>query len=155
MKFVKSQLELIDFFILNTKYKFVDTVESNLDIKKLFSEYEMDIDFMPKIKENNQYFIYIKISINEIENPLPGYSIFVEGVCIFDFNENDGIEDNVKAEYIWSSGVSIAINNLRNYISSQTSFFPFGKFNLPAVDLTNLINQKNLLIESQKNIGNI
>ena len=155
MKFVKSQLELIDFFILNTKYKFVDTVESNLDIKKLFSEYEMDIDFMPKIKENNQYFIYIKISINEIENPLPGYSIFVEGVCIFDFNENDVIEDNVKAEYIWSSGVSIAINNLRNYISTQTSYFPFGKFNLPAVDLTNLINQKNLLIESQKNIGNI
>ena len=65
MKFVKSQLELIDFFIINTKYKFVDAIENNIDVRKLFSEYEIDIDFMPKIRENNQYFVYIKISINE------------------------------------------------------------------------------------------
>ncbi|WP_395064955.1 hypothetical protein [Flavobacterium sp.] len=150
MKFVKSQLELIDFFIINTKYKFVDAIENNIDVRKLFSEYEMDIDFMPKIRENNQYFVYIKISINEIENPLPGYSLFVEGVCIFNFNDDEAIEEKIKAEYIWSSGISIAINNLRNYISTQTSYFPFGKFNLPAVDLTSLINEKKILMESNK-----
>jgi hypothetical protein len=149
MKFVKSQLELVDFFIINTKYKFVDATENNIDVRKLFSEYEMDIDFMPKIHDNNQYFIYIKISINEIENPLSGYSLFVEGVCIFNFN-NEVIDEKIKAEYIWSSGISIAINNLRNYISTQTSYFPFGKFNLPAVDLTSLINEKKILMESNK-----
>ena len=116
----------------------------------MFSEYEMDIDFMPKIRENNQYFVYIKISINEIENPLPGYSLFVEGVCIFSFNDDEVIDEKIKAEYIWSSGISIAINNLRNYISTQTSYFPFGKFNLPAVDLTSLINEKKILMESNK-----
>lgn len=150
MKFVKSQLELIDFYIINTKYKFVDPIENNIDVRKMFSEYEMDIDFMPKIRENNQYFVYIKISINEIENPLPGYSLFVEGVCIFSFNDDEVIDEKIKAEYIWSSGISIAINNLRNYISTQTSYFPFGKFNLPAVDLTSLINEKKILMESNK-----
>jgi len=150
MKFVKSQLELIDFYIINTKYKFVDPIENNIDVRKMFSEYEMDIDFMPKIRENNQYFVYIKISINEIDNPLPGYSLFVEGVCIFSFNDDEVIDEKIKAEYIWSSGISIAINNLRNYISTQTSYFPFGKFNLPAVDLTSLINEKKILMESNK-----
>lgn len=150
MKFVKSQLELVDFFIIKTKYKFVDAIENNIDVRKLFSEYEMDIDFMPKIHENNQYFVYIKISINEIENPLPGYSLFVEGVSIFNFNDDEVIDEKIKAEYIWSSGISIAINNLRNYISTQTSYFPFGKFNLPAVDLTSLINEKKMLMEGNK-----
>lgn len=150
MKFVKSQLELIDFYIINTKYKFVDPIENNIDVRKMFSAYEMDIDFMPKIRENNQYFVYIKISINEIENPLPGYSLFVEGVCIFSFNDDEVIDEKIKAEYIWSSGISIAINNLRNYISTQTSYFPFGKFNLPAVDLTSLINEKKILMKSNK-----
>ena len=150
MKFVKSQLELIDFYIINTKYKFVDPIENNIDVRKMFSEYEMDIDIKKKIRENNQYFVYIKISINEIENPLPGYSLFVEGVCIFSFNDDEVIDEKIKAEYIWSSGISIAINNLRNYISTQTSYFPFGKFNLPAVDLTSLINEKKILMESNK-----
>lgn len=150
MKFVKSQLELVDFFIINNKYKFVDPTTDNLDIKKTFSEYEIDIDFMPKLHESKRYLIYIKISINEIETPLPGYVMFIEGVCVFNFNEDDNLEENIKAEYLWSSGISIAINNLRNFISSQTSYFPFGKFNLPAVDLTSLINDKKAMMDISK-----
>jgi hypothetical protein len=142
MELIKSQLELIDFYIINTDYKFIDTQKENIDPKIFFSEYELDFDFMPK-HNNEQYLVYIKININKVENPLPGYSFFVEAVCIFNFSEEkEKLSDAVKSEFIWTSGVSIAINNLRTYISNITVYYPFGKFSLPTVDLTSAIDTK-------------
>lgn len=149
MKFVKSKLELEDFFITDTKYKFIESNENEINPNKFFSNYEIDIDFIPKKREDNLYFIYIKITINDIEKPLPGYVFFIEGVCIFSIDDVESNEDD-KMSLIWSSGISITINNLRNYISNISSYFPFGKFNLPTVDLRNLIEQKNVALSNNK-----
>jgi hypothetical protein len=153
MKLIKSQLELVDFFILDTNYKFIDPIE-NSDVKIFFSNYELDFDFMPRY-DNGQYFVYIKIGINRVEAPLPGYSLFVEGVCVFNFSDQNQISTDLKSEFIWNSGLSIAINSLRNYISNITVYYPFGKYILPGVDLTSAINEKRKQLEDNKKETNV
>ena len=73
---------------------------------------------------------------------MPGYSLFTEGVSIFSFNTKSKLSEKEKSDFLWTSGVSISINNLRNYISAITSYCPFGKYTLPSVDLTSLLNTK-------------
>lgn len=154
MKLIKSQLELIDFYVINADYKFVDPPpQETIDVKKLFSSYEIDFDFMPR-NDDGQYLVYIKVKINKIENPLAGYSLFTEGVCLFGFSEEENLSEGAKSDFVWTSGVSIAINNIRNYITNMTAYCPLGKYNLPAVNLTAVINEKRTELSLNKKIKN-
>jgi preprotein translocase subunit SecB len=146
MKLIKSQLELVDFFITELKYRFVEPDEG-VDVRECFLNYDIDIDFMPR-PVDNQFYVYIKISINEVEKPVPGYSIFSEGVGIFEFSEE--LSEEKMADFIWNSAISITITSLRNFISNTTQNFPFGKFNFPAVDLSALIAQKRQVNDNSK-----
>ncbi len=151
MKIKSSPLEFIDFYILQSNLVFVEPNRKNVDVKKLFANYNIDIDFSIKTEDNNQLLVFIKVEINNIDKNKDGYSIFAEGVAIFniegiqDFNEQD------KSGLMFYSTLSIAINNIRNYISNLTSNSPLGKYNLPAIDVNDLHSQKKKLL-GNKNI---
>ncbi|MGJ8735450.1 hypothetical protein [Zobellia laminariae] len=145
MKLVKSELVLEDFFIVNSSYNFIKPEKgSSINPKDLINDYYIDIDFIVRdVKnEDNKYLVFSKLDINGSEDKLPGYSIFVEGIAVYSFVNETKLNEKQKSEFLWSSGVSISINSLRSYLSTMTSFFPLGKYSLPSVDLTTLLNEK-------------
>ena len=144
MKLIKSDLILEEFFIVNSSYNFNEPTSDNVNVKKLVDNYEIDIDFVVSDIKNveNKYLIFTELNINNKEKQLEGVSLFAEGVSIFSFNKNAKLTEPEKSDYLWMSGVSISINSLRSYLSALTPFSPLGKYTLPSVNLTSLLNTK-------------
>lgn len=152
MKLIESELVLEDFFIVKSNYSFNEPKRNNINVKDLIRDYNIDIDFNVRDieSENNKYIIFVKVDINNQDKKLPGYSLFAEGVAIFSFNKNTKLNEKEKSDFLWVSGVSISINSLRSYLSSITSYFPLGKYTLPSVDLTTLLNTKRNSLNKNK-----
>ena len=152
MKLVKSDLILEEFFIINSNYNFIEPEVNSVNKKDFLEGYKIDIDFIVRDikKEENKYIIFTKVDINNDDDKVPGYEIFAEGISIFSFNINSKLTDRQKSDFLWSSGVSISINNLRNFLSSMTSYCPLGKYTLPSVDLTSLLNTKKESLNKSK-----
>lgn len=148
MKAKKSPLVLNSFLLLNHNYQFIqqEEIPSTLEIME---QYPIEIDFV--IKEVNDGFcqLFIKIEINNIDKPLPGYKLFIEGVCIFSFDKSAPVSENDKSALLHISGISIGINSLRNIISTITSNGPFGKYTLPPIDVNQLLEDKRQIVEKQ------
>jgi hypothetical protein len=92
--------------------------------------------------KSGEIFFFTKLSINNQDNPKAGYIIFVEGVSIFNFDNDSVLNEKEKADLIYLSGLSIAINNLRAFISNLTSSFPLGKYQIPTIDIIALHSEK-------------
>ncbi|AEA42591.1 hypothetical protein [Fluviicola taffensis] len=150
MRIKKSPLILHDFYVLDSKYKFNDPGNKKVNIREIFDAYVIDLDFIAKEQKSGETFLFTKISINDIDTSLLGYIMFVEGVSIFSFDKNAILTDKEKSDFIYISGLSIAINNLRTYISNVTSSYPFGKFQLPAVDVGALHADKKKMLKNRK-----
>lgn len=140
MKPKLSPLILNDFAIINCNFKFTAPPEKS-SIKKIVDEYSLDMDFAI-IKEDDSTRVFIKTSINHGDNKLPGYSIFAEGVAIFELTSENSLSEEDKKNLLRYSAVSITINSLRGFISSLTANAPFGKYILPSIDVNNLFQQK-------------
>lgn len=155
MRLVKSELVLEEFFIVKSDYVFNEPQENEVDIKSFMSDYDIDIDFIVRdIKdEDNKYMVFAKVSINHTEQALAGYSLFAESVSIYSFSDACKLTEKEKSDFLWSSGVSISINCLRNYLSSITSYCPLGKYMLPSVDLTSLLNTKRIELNKKMKKG--
>jgi hypothetical protein len=151
MKLIESELVLEDFFIVKSNYAFNEP-ENNNNIKNLIKDYQIDIDFIVRDieEEEDKYIIFIKVDINNQDEKLPGYSLFAEGVAIFSFDPDSKLNEKEKSDFLWVSGVSISINSLRSFLSTFTSYFPLGKYNLPSVDLTTLLNTKRKALNKKK-----
>lgn len=140
MKPQLSPLILLDFAIINSSFKFI-APSDNSDIRKLVSEYLIDIDFAI-IQEPESTRVFIKTSVNQSEVELPGYSIFAEGVAVFDISKTAALTEDDKKSLLQFSAVSIALNSLRGFISSLTANAPFGRYTLPSIDVNDLFQQK-------------
>ncbi len=140
MKPQLSPLILLDFAIINSNFKFIAPTD-NSDIRSLISEYLIDIDYAI-IQEPDNTRVFIKSSINQIEEPINGYSIFAEGVAVFAISKTVKLSDDDKKSLLQFSAVSIALNSLRGFISSLTANAPFGRYILPSIDVNDLFQQK-------------
>jgi preprotein translocase subunit SecB len=150
MKIKQAPLILHDFFVIETKYKFNNPENQKINVKETFNNYEIDFDFIAREQKNGEIFLFAKIHIKDIENPLPGYVIFVEGAAIFSFDKNIKLTEKEQSDYLYVSGLGIAINSLRSYIANTTSCYPFGKFQLPSIDLGALHIEKEKLQKKKK-----
>jgi len=153
MKAEKSNLVLLDFYLLENIFRVSDgTFDSNDQMKEevevSFDLYEIDIDFGHKDVDENNFEVFMNLKINA-DGLLPGYSIDCSGVGQF-FLEKPEDEKNLKVykNLKLYSTVNIVLNQLRNIVSMQTSFGPYGNYILPAIDITKLFRDK---IEQQKN----
>lgn len=140
MKPQLSPLVLNDFAIINCNFKFTAPPDKT-SIRKIVEEYDLDIDFAT-VKDEEKIRIFIKAAINQGDNNLPGYSIFAEGVAIFELISSTSLSAEDKKSLLQYSAVSIAINSLRGFISVLTANAPFGKYILPSIDVNNLSQQK-------------
>jgi preprotein translocase subunit SecB len=145
MEIPKSNLEFLDFLVLQTEYLFIEP-KKETDIKDVFNAYHTDVNF-DKTREINQdnstqFNVHIVVNINTVDKPLPGYQIKVKGVALFQFIHDDQLGKKEESNLKNISALSITINALRNYVSQITAHGPFGKFVLPAVNVNDLIKAK-------------
>ncbi|MDD4971581.1 MAG: hypothetical protein PHT07_19300 [Paludibacter sp.] len=145
-----SPFELLDFAILNCNFSF-KAFDVNDNQSEILNQYHIDIDFA--IAEQTDHVkIFVKVSINQNEEKsLSGYSIFAEGAASFKFNEDAKLSLEEKSGFLQLSGISIALNGLRGFITSLTANAPLGRYTLPTVDVTDLLQQKaNRIVENNE-----
>lgn len=149
MKAKKSPLILNSFLLINHNYQFIQQEEVPFNIE-IMEQYPIEIDYVIQEANDGMYQLFTKIDINNTDKPLPGYKLFIEGVCIFLFDKSNLISDTDKSALLHNSGISIGINSLRNVLSTITSNGPFGKYTLPSIDVNQLLEDKRLSAENQK-----
>ncbi|WMJ72152.1 preprotein translocase subunit SecB [Cytophagaceae bacterium ABcell3] len=108
----------------------------------MFNNYNIDIDFALKSIDENLFQLFTKININDLEKPLPGYVLFIEGVCIFAFDKPEELSNKEKSNLLHISGLNICINSLRNNLTIATANGPLGKYTLPSIDVNKLLIDK-------------
>lgn len=153
MRLQKAPLVLKEFFVLESNYQFNDPGDVELNIREVFDEYTIDFDFRVNKEDNEDYYLYTKIAINQpVDNTaLPGYLISLESLTVLNFNTESELNDKQRKDFIYMSGLSIAINNLRAYILNLTSYYPFGRYQLPAIDMVQLHKDKREQLKESKN----
>lgn len=147
MKARLSPLTLIDFAITNCEFKFIPP-EEDINIKEVAASYDIDIDFAI-LNDNENTRVFIKSGINNEGNIKPGYSIFVEGVGVFQLLKENDLSEEDKKILLQYSAVSIALNSLRGFIGTLTANTPFGRYLLPSIDVNYLFHQKIQAVKSK------
>ena len=145
MKAKKSNLELVKFVVFESELSIVQP-SNDQNTAPSFDKYEIDIDFS-KSRENrskNEYLfiIYLKAKVNSTEEPQVGYKLLVNTAALFEIKNPNTIDKTELNNLENISALSITISSLRNFISTLTSFGPFGSYTLPAINVGELINEK-------------
>ena len=151
MKPSASPLSILDFAITGLDFKFHTPADgSQIDVKKLFSNYDIDIDFGIHNDEIIHVYMRAKINCSEKEKQ-PGYHIDAEATCIFEFNKEIEISKDAQNSMEGFSTIYIALNTLRGFISQITANAPWGRYVLPSIDLNDLIEKKKKELSENKN----
>lgn len=152
MKAKFSPLQLLDFKLLQTHYEFEVAEEDSLDLKELFSNYPVEIDFeLGKSDDEEEIQLLTMIEVNlDKDNPKPGYKIMVEGGATFKLNDAESIDEGLRNNLSKFSTLNMVINNLRNIIFQITNLGPMGGYLLPPIDITKLLQDKADLQEKEE-----
>jgi len=145
----KSPLKWEKFGILNWELNFIEPENPGDKISpaKLFEEYQIDIDFHHANVSEHLLQVLLSIGINDIEEPKPGYRIFVESVGIFDLSDVLKLEEGPRQNLKIFATTNLMIGRVRGLIPTLSSQAPFGAYQLPSIDLNDLINQKRDAVE--------
>lgn len=87
------------------------------------------------------------IGINDTEEPKPGYRNFIESVGIFDLTGVLELEEGPRQNLKIFATTNLMIGRVRGLIPTLSSQAPFGAYQLPSIDLNDLINQKRETVE--------
>lgn len=144
MKASRSPLKWQQFGILNWEQNFVEPEDGTKEIDpySLFVNYQIDVDFSHAEVEEGVLQIFLKMGINDIESPKPGYRIFLEAVGIFDTSETRDLPEDQKQNLEIFATTNLMIGRLRGLIPILSGQGPFGAYNLPSLDLNDLLEQK-------------
>jgi|WetSurMetagenome_2_1015567.scaffolds.fasta_scaffold663862_2 preprotein translocase subunit SecB len=144
MKAIPSEIKLLDFNILQSHYTFIPSKKKLklIEIKDLFNEYELDIDFAHQTNRDETIQVFTKIEVNNVEQPAVGYKLYIEGVANFSFTDTDQLTEPQKKNLKSFSTVSILIGYLRNSLSTMTASSPLGQYLLPPININDLFAKK-------------
>jgi len=137
-----SEIHLDSFAVLQSHYVFIQPKRNPKDLKKLFTSYEIDIDFAHQLNEDKTIQVFTKISVNQNEKPFPGFQLFVEGAAVFSLNGTDELTDEEEKNLKFYSTVSILIGYLRNTLTAITASSPMGPYLLPPINMADLFRKK-------------
>lgn len=140
MEVIQSFVKFEDFVIMKAELKFIyPPDDQQIDVKALMGTYPVDIDFGTR-SEDGKIFAFVKTSINFGETPAYGYQLFCEGMGVTEPIGNISEQD---LTVIRESALILTVNQIRGFLFNITGYGAFGKYVLPAVDVDDLIRQKN------------
>lgn len=87
-----------------------------------------------------EFLVNLNIKCNIEEKP--GYVISLGAVGEFTLIKGGEMDEKVEAGYILGSALPMIINSARIYLMNVTSFYPFGSYTLPIVDMGDLMKKK-------------
>jgi preprotein translocase subunit SecB len=140
----KSPLNWKQFGILQWEQNFVEPGKdvTDLDPIEIFKDYQIDVDFSHATIEENLLQVFLKIGINDIEKPKPGYRISMEAIGIFDTSQTKELDEDQRHNLEVFATTNLMIGRLRGVIPMLSGQGPFGPYNLPSLDLNDLLQQK-------------
>lgn len=121
-------------------------------IKQPFSmsNYSLNLEFdILEPKEDDNFLVRIRLSVNSEGKKKPGYVISVETRYIFTLAANN-LDEKTIQNLKGLSAVSIAIAKLRSELERITESYQFGTYHLPSIDMQNLFEQKKLQVTGSK-----
>lgn len=142
MKAKFSQLQLHTFELLNSNYNFIVPKKDEVDVSELFNSYSVNIDYTHNFLEDDLIQVFVKIEINNLKRPKDGYSLSVEGMGVFEINDNGKLSDELLSNLKFYSTVNMMINTLRNILFQLTNVGPLSGYLLPPIDILDLFKKK-------------
>lgn len=142
MKVKFSPLKLKQFELLESQFKFNVPKEGQVDVSSLFESYSVDIDFVHHFPEENTIQVFVKVKVNNLKKPKPGYVLFSEGMGIFEIQKSDSIDEKLSGNLRFYSTLNMMINNLRNIMYQISNLGPMGGYLLPPIDVLDLFKKK-------------
>lgn len=152
MKAKPSPLRIKQFTVLNSSLKTIliqDVDSEDIDERLLKLPIDIDFDVLNLNAENQNEACMISTTIKINESDEPGYAIEVEAAGVFSFTDEDDLTAEDKKSLVFS-GISMCITNIRGYIISMTSSSAWGAYVLPAIDMNDLLRQKQKQVEMNK-----
>ena len=138
----QSAIKLEHFAVLQSHYEFEQPKRNSRNLQKLFSSYEIDIEFAHhEDDEDNTNKVFVKIGINQAKKTIPGYKLLVEGIGVFRLEE-EGLSEQEISNLKFYSSVSILIGYLRSSLTGLTASAPLGSYLLPPIDMADLFAKK-------------
>lgn len=138
----KSDLNIENLFILACN---IATIPVNSEIKSpILDNIDLEIDFniLNNAIDKSEFKIVLSITANNENVKKPGYffSLVTEG--IFSINGFDQQPKEQIDSFLKFGALPMLINHVRSYLMNTTSFYPYGKYTLPAIDLSELLKNK-------------
>lgn len=150
MKAKFSALALHSFELLECHFSFNVPKEDEIEISSLFKSYSVNIDFNHIFRDENKIQLFVKIEVNYLKKPKPGYSLMTEGMGMFEINKTDELSDNLLDNLKYYSTLNMMINNLRNIMFQTSNVGPIGGYLLPPVDILDLFKKKKRQVQRKK-----
>jgi preprotein translocase subunit SecB len=85
------------------------------------------------------FLVNVNIKVNIEEKP--GYVISIGIVGEFTLNKGASMNENTEAGFVLGSALPMVINSSRVYLMNVTSYYPFGPYSLPVVDMGLLLKK--------------
>ncbi|MDD3050580.1 MAG: hypothetical protein PHR06_05480 [Candidatus Cloacimonetes bacterium] len=148
MEFKKSPLIFEDFAILESNLTTIMKENSKCDFDSI--PLDIDFDLLINIKEEGFFNLMLKLKGNDVTEPLLGYKFSIIASGIFRL-PNDVNDKDREQQFLLYSALPMLISSARNFLVNLTSYAPFGKYLLPAVDLKSLIETKASKMEKESN----
>lgn len=140
----KSPLKWERFGILKWELNFIqpENPRGKISPKKLFEEYQIDIDFHHTNVQEHLLQVLLSVGINDLEEPKPGYRILIESVGVFNLSDVLELDEELRQNLKIFATTNLMIGRVRGLIPTLSSQAPFGVYQLPSIDLNDLIKQK-------------
>jgi preprotein translocase subunit SecB len=150
MQIKRSELKIENLLILASNIVIVPT--SPVDKFISFDNIDLDADFniLTNAKDKSNFKVIITISGNISESKKPGYSFSVASEGIFQIVGVENMEKELIDGLLVHSALPILFSHVRSYLMNTTSYYPFGKYVLPAIDLNALLSDKTQNLQSKK-----
>lgn len=144
MEAKESPIKLLRFVVLGMEFRFIPPSKQNKSKSPdfFFQDYAIDIDFSHSAVDEEQFFVFAKIGVNNFSKPKHGYKIFIEGGTRFLIPKQTEGEEKVINNLRFFSSVNIVVGYLRAAISTMTASAPMGPYLLPPVDMQDLFRRK-------------
>lgn len=148
MKFKNSDLEIENIYVIAFNLNSIPVDAKNPTAKLQKGNLDIDFEFLHE-KKDAKFKIILSLSHNVKKPIIPGYSFSLVTEGIFNFNNFSSLSKVQIDRYLTESALPIIINFTRSFLMSSTSQFPFGKFILPSIDLTELLQDKKSEVKKQ------
>jgi hypothetical protein len=142
----RSPLQQNMFVILKTDIEFVTSGTQNK--KNPVDDLNIEFDLLTNKNNDHNFRVIFRIEAKKYDDLGNGLDICVHAGCDFDIDGNLDQNDTLFNQLVKYSTISIAYNNVRNYLQTISSLYPTPIYILPTIDVNDLWEKKNFVKET-------